>query len=75
MPAGAVNSGGRLDRLPISPFHYRVLGLVSAGMFLDAFGLYLAGGVLAALVKSGWSGLAYNCWVISNNFGGMMVGA
>ena len=53
MPAGAVNSGGRLDRLPISPFHYRVLGLVSAGMFLDAFEIYLAGGVLAALVKSG----------------------
>lgn len=75
MPAGAVNSGGRLDRLPISPFHYRVLGLVSAGMFLDAFEIYLAGGVLAALVKSGWSDLAYNGWFISITFAGMMVGA
>ena len=75
MPAGAVNSGGRLDRLPISPFHYRVLGLVSAGMFLDAFEIYLAGGVLAALVKSGWSDLAHNGWFISTTFAGMMVGA
>jgi MFS transporter, putative metabolite:H+ symporter len=53
MPADAVNSGGRLDRLPISAFHYRVLGLIGAGMFLDAFEIYLAGGVLAVLVKSG----------------------
>ena len=75
MAAGAVNSGGRLDRLPISAFHYRVLGLVSAGMFLDAFEIYLAGGVLAALVKSGWSDLRYNGWFISITFAGMMVGA
>jgi len=75
VPAGAVNSGGRLDRLPISPFHYRVLGLVSAGMFLDAFEIYLGGGVLAALVKSGWSDLAHNGWFISTTFAGMMVGA
>ena len=75
MAAGAVNSGGRLDRLPISAFHYRVLGLVGAGMFLDAFEIYLAGGVLAALVKSGWSDLAHNGWFISITFAGMMVGA
>ena len=75
MPMGAVNSGGRLDRLPISAFHYRVLGLVGGGMFLDAFEIYLAGGVLAALVKSGWSDLAYNGWFISTTFAGMMVGA
>ena len=75
MATGAVNSGGRLDRLPISAFHYRVLGLVGAGMFLDAFEIYLAGGVLAALVKSGWSDLAHNGWFISITFAGMMVGA
>jgi putative MFS transporter len=75
MAMGTVNSGGRLDRLPISGFHYRVLGLVSAGMFLDAFEIYLAGGVLAALVKSGWSDLAHNGWFISTTFAGMVVGA
>jgi putative MFS transporter len=75
MALGPVNSGGRLDRLPISAFHYRVLGLVGAGMFLDAFEIYLAGGVLAALVKSGWSDLAHNGWFISTTFAGMVVGA
>jgi MFS transporter, putative metabolite:H+ symporter len=75
VPAGVVNSGGRLDRLPISSFHYRVLGLVSGGMFLDAFEIYLAGGVLAALVKSGWSDLSHNAWFISITFAGMVVGS
>ena len=50
MAATSMNSGGRLDRLPISAFHYRILSLVAAGMFLDAFEVYLAAGVLAALV-------------------------
>ncbi len=75
MAVGTVNSGARLDRLPISAFHYRILGLVGAGMFLDAFEIYLAGGVLAALVKSGWSDLAHNGWFISITFAGMVVGA
>src|ERR1700676_1918866 len=75
MPADAVNSGGRLDRLPISAFHYRVLGLIGAGMFLDAFEIYLAGGVLAVLVKSGWSDLTHYGWFISTTFAGMMIGA
>ncbi|MEG8046094.1 hypothetical protein QP175_07610 [Sphingomonas aerolata] len=39
----AVNAGARLDRLPISRFHWRILGLISAGAFLDAFDVYLAG--------------------------------
>jgi putative MFS transporter len=30
-----VNAGARLDRLPISSFHYRIFALVGAGMFFD----------------------------------------
>ena len=30
-----VNAGARLDRLPISLFHYRIFWLVGAGMFFD----------------------------------------
>jgi len=41
-----VNAGARLDRLPICAFHWRILALIGAGMFLDAFDIYLAGGVL-----------------------------
>ena len=45
--ASAVNAGARLDRLPISSFHYRIFWLVGAGMFFDGYDLYVAGGVLA----------------------------
>jgi MFS transporter, putative metabolite:H+ symporter len=75
MQAMAVNAGARLDRLPISKFHWRVLGLIAGGMFLDAFEIYLAGGVLGALVKSGWSDMARNAQFISTTFAGMVVGA
>lgn len=70
-----VNAGGRLDRLPICSFHYRVLGLVAAGMFFDAFEIYLGAGVLASFVQSGWSNLPQNGWFISATFAGMMIGA
>ena len=71
----AVNAGARLDRLPIAPFHYRVLGLIAAGMFLDAFEIYLQGSVLASLVAEKWSTPALNANFISVTFGGMVLGA
>ena len=47
-----VNAGARLDRLPISSFHYRVFWLVGAGMFFDGYDLYVAGGVIASAGRS-----------------------
>ena len=38
-----VNAGARLDRLPISSFHYRIFWLIAAGMFFDGYDLYVAG--------------------------------
>jgi MFS transporter, putative metabolite:H+ symporter len=70
-----VNAGARLDRLPIAAFHWRLLGLIGAGMFLDGFEVYLAGGVLGALVKNGWSDLAHNAQFISATFAGMFIGS
>jgi putative MFS transporter len=67
--------GWRLDRLAISRFHWRVLGLIAAGMFFDSFDLYLAGGVLGSLVQSGESNLSLNASFISVTFFGMMIGA
>ncbi len=67
--------GWRLDRLALSRFHWRVLTLIAAGMFFDSFDLYLAGGVLGALVQSGESTLALNAMFISATFFGMMIGA
>ena len=65
----------RLDRLPILPFHRRLLGLIGAGMFFDSFDIYLAGSVLGQLVHSGWSDLAMNARFISATFVGMVIGA
>ena len=70
-----INAGARLDRLPTAMFHYRVLGLIGAGMFLDAFEIYLQGSVLAALVAEKWSTPALNANFISVTFAGMVIGA
>ena len=66
---------GRLDRLPILPFHRRLLWLIGAGMFFDSFDIYLAGSVLGELVHSGWSSVPLNARFISITFVGMVIGA
>ncbi|WP_298106337.1 MFS transporter [Bradyrhizobium sp.] len=71
----AVNTGARLDRLPISPFHYRIFWLVGAGMFFDGYDLYVAGGVLASVIKSGFSTVSQNSQFLSLTFVGMTAGA
>ena len=53
--ASSVNAGARLDRLPISSFHYRIFWLVGAGMFFDGYDLYVAGGVLASTIQTKFS--------------------
>lgn len=70
-----VNAGARLDRLPISRFHWRMLILISSGAFLDAFDVYLASGVMAATLKEGFSTLQTNALFISLTFLGMFIGA
>ncbi|TCK37033.1 putative MFS transporter [Paraburkholderia sp. BL8N3] len=67
--------GLRLDRLPLSGFHWRLLGLIAAGMFFDSFDIYIAGTVLAALVQKGESTLQLNAAFVSATFIGMMAGA
>jgi putative MFS transporter len=73
--AHAVNAGARLDRLPISSFHYRIFWLVGAGMFFDGYDLYVAGGVLASLIQTKFSTLPQNLQFISLTFVGMTLGS
>src|SRR5436305_7133301 len=73
--ATIVNAGARLDRLPISSFHYRIFWLVGAGMFFDGYDLYVAGGVLAATVQSKFSTVPQNLQFISLTFVGMTIGS
>jgi putative MFS transporter len=65
----------RLDRLPILPFHRRLLWLIGAGMFFDSFDIYLAGSVLGELVHNGMSSVPLNARFISATFVGMLLGA
>jgi putative MFS transporter len=71
----AVHAGPRLDRLPLGAFHRRILALIAAGMFFDAFDIYLQGSLLGELVHDGWPTPAINAQFLSNTFLGMLIGA
>jgi MFS transporter, putative metabolite:H+ symporter len=67
--------GARLDSVPLSRYHWRLLALIAAGMYFDSFDIYIAGTVLAAMIKSGESTLQLNATFVSVTFIGMMIGA
>jgi putative MFS transporter len=71
----SVNAGARLDRLPISSFHYRIFWLVGAGMLLDGYDLYVFTTVLPAAAQNGFSTAIQNADFISKTFLGMTIGA
>jgi MFS transporter, putative metabolite:H+ symporter len=71
----AVNAGARLDRLPMSGFHRRILWLIGIGMFFDGFDIYIAGTVLGATVASKFATLTDGKWFVSMTFVGMTIGS
>ena len=73
--ASTVNAAARLDRLPTSSFHRRILALIGIGMFFDGFDVYVAATVLGATLKSGFSSLGQNAQFVSVTFLGMMLGS
>jgi putative MFS transporter len=73
--ATTVNSGARLDRLPISPFHYRIFWLIGSGMFFDGYDLYVGASVLGAAVQSKFATLPQVPQFISWTFVGMTIGS
>ena len=70
-----VNAGARLDRLPVSSFHYRIFWLIGAGMFFDGYDLYVGGSMLGAAVHSHFSTLSQTQWFVSLTFVGMTIGS
>ncbi|HVH72614.1 MAG TPA: MFS transporter [Candidatus Dormibacteraeota bacterium] len=70
-----VKAGARLDRLPLSSFHRRILMLIGIGMFFDGFDVYVAATVLGATLKAGFSTVAQNAQFVSVTFVGMMLGS
>ena len=73
--ASAVNTGARLDRLPISSFHYRIFWLIGAGMFFDGYDLYVGASVLGSAVQTKFAVLAQVPQFISWTFVGMTIGS
>ena len=69
------NAGTRLDRLPISSFHRRIMWLIGIGMFFDGFDIYVAATVLGATLRSGFSTMGQNAEFVSVTFLGMMLGS
>lgn len=69
------NVGSRLDRLPISKWHYKVLYLIGLGMFVDGFDNYMGGAILAELVKTGWSNNYLNAAFASSTMAGLFIGS
>lgn len=70
-----LTAGERLDRLSFTRFHWHLLALIAAGLFVDVYDQAMGGGILAALLKSGWSDLRLNGVFLSSTFLGLMVGA
>ncbi len=69
------NAGARLDRLPISSFHFGIFWLVGAGMFFDGYDLYVGTNVLPSVLKEGFSTPSLNADFISKTFLGMTIGS
>lgn len=65
----------RINNLPVTSTMYKVFTLITLGMVLDGFDVYLAGGVLGQLVKSGWSTITLNAAFISTTFIGLFIGS
>ncbi|MFX3618020.1 MAG: MFS transporter [Sporolactobacillus sp.] len=65
----------RINHLPITKTMFHIFTLITLGMMLDGFDVYLAGGVLGQLVQTGWSSLAMNATFISTTFIGLFLGS
>lgn len=67
--------GSRLDRLPIARWHYRLLFLIGAGLFVDGIDNYMGSAVLSQLVEQGWSNNYLNASFISLTMMGLFCGS
>lgn len=70
-----VNAGARLDRLPISSFHRRIMWLIGAGMFFDGYDLYILGPILGATIATKFAVPAQAPFFVSATFIGMTIGS
>jgi MFS transporter, putative metabolite:H+ symporter len=70
-----VNAGARLDRLPMTGYHRRLMWLVGLGMVCDTFDLGLQSSVAGATLGSHFATFNQTGYFISATFAGMTMGA
>ena len=71
----AVHSAARLDRLPLTWWHWKIALIAGLGTFFDLYEIFL-GGVLGPVLAKEWSlGTTGKALVISSGFIGMFFGA
>jgi putative MFS transporter len=71
----ATNIGARLDRLPVSSFHYRIFWLIGAGMFFDGYDLYVGASVLGAMLQEKFATLPNVAQFNSLTYFGLTIGS
>lgn len=67
--------GARLDRLPLSRFHFRIFGIISFSLLITGFLSYSGNVVLAKLVSTGWSNNYLNAAFSSALMFGYFIGS
>ncbi|MDR1320271.1 MAG: MFS transporter [Gracilibacteraceae bacterium] len=65
----------RLDRIPISRWHNKLLVLLGLGILADGIDNYFSSSVLAAVLDSGFSTTTLNAYFISFTMLGWLIGA
>ncbi|GAA1857145.1 MFS transporter [Brevibacterium marinum] len=67
--------GARMDALTTNKEHKKLFAYIGAGAMIDAYDVYIAAGVSAALVSTGFAGVNEVAVFMSMTFFGMLLGA
>lgn len=67
--------GARMDRLPLSSFHYRIFAIIGLSLLITGFLSYSGNVVLAKLVSNGWSNNYLNAAFTSAMMLGYFIGS
>jgi MFS transporter, putative metabolite:H+ symporter len=64
-----------MDDAPFSPFHWRVMSLIIAGLFFDLFDVSVLGSLAPDLIGSGFAAPAEVAVIASATFFGLLIGS
>lgn len=73
--AEQIQIGARMDALTPNTEHRKLFAYIGAGAMIDAYDVYIAAGVSAALVSTGFAGVHEIAVFMSMTFFGMLLGA